>query len=120
MLQSAAGSNFGTDGVLKVDVEVGRTTPGRSCGSTCRRSRPGCQVTNVQLRMFAGGAVNGRTLQAIRVNAAWTEGGVDVGQPAGDHRSGGDHAVGQRLAGVGGDRPGPGDVLRRQPRVPHP
>ena len=82
LLQSASGTNFGTDSILKVEAKSGN-----NARALVRFNLPaipaGCQVTNVQLRMFAGSAVNGRTLQALRVNAAWTEGGVNWGnQPA--------------------------------------
>jgi hypothetical protein len=40
-------------------------------------------VTGAQLRLFAGSSTNSRTLQALRVNAAWTETGVTwANQPA--------------------------------------
>ena len=36
----------------------------------------GCRVTDTTLRLNASAAANGRTLQAIRLAAPWTEGGV--------------------------------------------
>jgi hypothetical protein len=40
-------------------------------------------VTGATLRLFAGSFTSGRTLQALRVNAAWTEAGVTwSNQPA--------------------------------------
>jgi hypothetical protein len=42
-----------------------------------------CQVTGATLRLYAGSSTSGRTLQALRINAAWTEAGVTWGnQPA--------------------------------------
>jgi hypothetical protein len=82
LLQSAPSGNFGTDSILKVESKSGNNA--RALVRFALPAIPaGCQVTNVQLRMFAGSAVNGRTLQALRVNVAWTEGGATWGnQPA--------------------------------------
>ena len=82
LLQSSPGSNYATDSAIKVDSKSGN-----NARVLVRFNLPaipaGCRVTDVQLRMWAGGAVGGRTLQAIRVNAAWTENGVNWGnQPA--------------------------------------
>ena len=80
----------------------------------------GCRVTSVALRMYAGGAVNGRTLQVFQVNAPWIENVVTwANQPA--------------TAGPAAEAPsGTGwrqwtvtdqvrsDVHRRQQRLPHP
>ena len=72
----------------------------------------GCQITGAQLRLFAGGAVDGRTLQALRSTRPWTEGGVTwANQPATTGAAATD-AVGHRMAGVVRDLGGPGDVLR--------
>jgi hypothetical protein len=43
----------------------------------------GCEVTGANLRLYAGSSTSSRTLQALRVNAAWTETGVTwSNQPA--------------------------------------
>ena len=43
----------------------------------------GCQVTQARLRMYASSYKTGRTLQALRASASWTEGGVNwSNQPA--------------------------------------
>ena len=43
----------------------------------------GCTLTGAQLRLYAASATTGRTLQALRINAAWTENGVTwTNQPA--------------------------------------
>jgi large repetitive protein len=83
VLQSSPSSNNGTDSVLKVDSKNGSS----NARSLVRFDLPaipaGCQVTGAQLRLFAGSFTNGRTLQALRINATWTEGGVTwANQPA--------------------------------------
>jgi hypothetical protein len=43
----------------------------------------GCSITGATLRLYAGSATSGRTLQALRVAASWTETGVTwANQPA--------------------------------------
>ena len=43
----------------------------------------GCQLTSAKLRLYAASYKTGRTLQAFRVGAAWTEGGLKwSNQPA--------------------------------------
>ena len=81
LLQSSPGSNHATDSRSR-STRSPATTPGCSCASTCRRSRraAGSPTSAAHVGRRVGG---GRTLQAIRVNAAWTEGGVNWGnQPA--------------------------------------
>ena len=116
-LQSAPANNSGTDASLKV-----ASKPGDNARALVRFDLPaipaGCQVTNAQLRLFAGSATHGRTLQALRVAAAWTEGSRDLGEPAGDDRRCRDDDIGRRMAGVVGGRSGAGDVLQRQQRLP--
>jgi hypothetical protein len=38
-----------------------------------------CEVQSATLRLYAGSSASGRTLQALQVNAAWTEMGVTWG-----------------------------------------
>jgi hypothetical protein len=83
VLQSSPSSNNGSDSVLKVDSKNGSS----NARSLVRFDLPavpaGCQVTGATLRLFAGSFTSGRTLQALRINAAWTEGGVTwSNQPA--------------------------------------
>jgi large repetitive protein len=82
VLQSSPSSNYQTDAVAKVVSKSGQ-----NARALFRFDLPaipaGCQVTGAQLRHYAGGSTNGRTLQALRINAAWTENGVTwSNQPA--------------------------------------
>jgi hypothetical protein len=80
----------------------------------------GCRVTDTTLRLNASAAATGRTLQAIRLAAPWTEGGVKwSNQPRTTTYSGHDE-LRKRLAAVDGHRPGERDVFRCQPRIPCP
>ena len=76
MLQSSAGQNYGTDGVLKVE-----TKSGADARAYVRFNLPaipsGCQVTTAKLRLYAASYKTGRTLQAFRVAAPWTEGAIN-------------------------------------------
>jgi hypothetical protein len=82
LLQSSASSNFGNDSVLKVDTKAGA-----NARAIVRFNLPalpsGCAVTTATLRLFASSYKEGRTLQALQLAAAWTEGGVTwSNQPA--------------------------------------
>ena len=82
VLQSSPSSNYGTDSTVRVVSKSGD-----NARALFRFNLPtipaGCTVTGAQLRLFAGSSTNGRTLQALRVNAAWTEGAVTwANQPA--------------------------------------
>ncbi|HEX5782294.1 MAG TPA: right-handed parallel beta-helix repeat-containing protein [Solirubrobacteraceae bacterium] len=72
MLQSSSSQNYGTDSVLKVDTKNGANARG-----VVRFNLPaipaGCQVTSARLRLYASSYKTGRTLQALRLGAAWTE-----------------------------------------------
>lgn len=83
-LQSSAGQNYGTDGVLKVETKSGADAP-----AYVRFNLPaipaGCQVTTAKLRLYAASyktglaawAMDPRTLQAFRVAAPWTESAIN-------------------------------------------
>jgi parallel beta-helix repeat protein len=82
MLQDSASQNYGTDSVLKVD-----TKSGANARAAVRFNLPaipsGCQVTTAKLRLYASSYKTGRTLQALRLAAPWTEGALTWGnQPA--------------------------------------
>jgi hypothetical protein len=82
VLQSSASQNYGTDSVLKVETKTGA-----DARAYVRFSLPaipaGCQVTSARLRLYASSYKTGRTLQAFRVAAPWTEGGLTwSNQPA--------------------------------------
>ena len=82
LLQSSAGQNYGADSTLKVAAKSGGNS--RALVRFTLPAIPaGCQVTQARLRMFASSFKTGRTLQALRANASWTEGGVNWNnQPA--------------------------------------
>jgi hypothetical protein len=82
ILQSSSSSNYATDSVAKVDSKSGGNA--RALFQFAMPPIPaGCQVTSAQLRLYAGSSTSNRTLQALRVNAPWTETGVTWGnQPA--------------------------------------
>jgi hypothetical protein len=75
--------NKGTDSVLKL-MSKG---PANNVRALVRFPNPtlahGCVVTDAKLRLHAKSAVDGRTLQALRVTGSWSEGAVTWnGQPA--------------------------------------
>ena len=82
VLQSSASSNNGTDSALKVDSKSGANA--RALVRFALPTIPnGCQVTSVRLRLHAASYKSGRTLNALRLNGSWTEGGVTwSNQPA--------------------------------------
>jgi hypothetical protein len=72
ILQDSASQNYGTDSGLKVD-----TKSGANARAVYRFNLPaipaGCQVTSAKLRLYATSYKTGRTLQALRLGATWTE-----------------------------------------------
>ncbi|GIF74973.1 right-handed parallel beta-helix repeat-containing protein [Asanoa siamensis] len=76
VLQSSASSNYGTDSSIKVDSESGGNNARVLVRFTLPAIPSGCSVTNAQLRLYAGSYKTGRTLEAIRLGAAWTEANV--------------------------------------------
>ena len=74
--QSSATNNFGSDQILKVKRETGS----KAMRALVRFTRPsvpaGCSVTGATLRLWAASAATGQTLNALRINATWTENGV--------------------------------------------
>ena len=75
VLQSSRTQNHGTDSALKVDAKSSA-----NARAAFRFNLPtipsGCQVADAKLRLYASSYKEGRTLQAIRLTAAWTEGGL--------------------------------------------
>ena len=67
--------NYGTDSDLKVDARSSS-----NARAVVRFNLPaipaGCQVADAKLRLYASSHKQGRTLQALRLAAAWTEGGL--------------------------------------------
>jgi hypothetical protein len=76
VLQSSPSNNHGTDSVLKIDSKNGSSNARALVRFDLPAIPAGCTVTGMQLRMYSGSAVNGRTLQVLQAAAAWTEGGV--------------------------------------------
>lgn len=74
--QASASANFGADAIIKV-LSLTGSSNNRSLVRFALPAVPsGCTLTQAQLRLYAGSATTGRTLQALRMNAAWTENGV--------------------------------------------
>ncbi|MEX2459228.1 MAG: DNRLRE domain-containing protein [Actinomycetota bacterium] len=85
--QTSAGSNFGTASTVRVQSAVNLLLFPDNERTLVRFSLPAipswCTLTTATLRMNASSAAAGRTLQAIRAAAAWTETGVTwTNQPA--------------------------------------
>ena len=76
ILQDSAGSNYGTDSSLKVNSKG----PNQNSRALVRFNMPtipaGCLLTSAKLRMYSGSYKTGRTLQALRIDASWTESNV--------------------------------------------
>jgi parallel beta-helix repeat protein len=75
VLQSSAGTNYATDSTIKVDSKNGgnaRVLVRFSLPAV----PPACQVTDAKLRLYSGSYKTGRTLEALRIVASWTETGV--------------------------------------------
>jgi hypothetical protein len=81
--QSSPSSNRGTDSILKVMSKSGNSNLRALVRFTLPSMPAGCIVDTATLRLYAGSAANGRTLQAIRLNATWNETSVSwSNQPA--------------------------------------
>jgi hypothetical protein len=75
--QSSPSTNKGDDSALKVTSKSGNSNVRTLVGFSLPTDVPaGCAVQSATLRLHAGSAVDGRTLQVLRASAAWTEGGV--------------------------------------------
>ena len=78
VLQSASGSNYGNDSVLKVDSKSGGNA--RAMVRFALPTIPaGCSVTSATLRLYSGSYKEGRTLQALRLAAPFSETSVNWG-----------------------------------------
>jgi hypothetical protein len=80
--QGSPTSNKGSDSILKV-----MSKSGSNLRALVRFNLPampqGCSVQSATLRIYAASAAGSRTLQAYRLGASWTEGGVTwQNQPA--------------------------------------
>jgi hypothetical protein len=81
--ENSSSTNKGTDSILKVKSQ-GPTDNFRALVRFELPAAPdGCVLESATLRLFAASATAGRTLQALRLESPWTEGGVTwTNQPA--------------------------------------
>jgi CSLREA domain-containing protein len=81
--QNSSTSNKGIDSILKVQGKSSNNNMRALVRFALPTTPAGCVLQAATLRMYAASWTNGRTLQALRVNAAWTENGVTwSNQPA--------------------------------------
>jgi hypothetical protein len=81
--QGSTSENKGSDSSLKVMSKSGSALRSLVRFGLPTQMPESCVVQSATLRLYAGSARNGRTLQAWRLNAPWTEMGVTWGtQPA--------------------------------------
>jgi hypothetical protein len=74
--ESSPSTNKGTDSSLKVRSKNGASDSRTLVGFALPATPQGCVLQSATLRVNAGSAVNGRTLQALRVTSPWSEGTV--------------------------------------------
>jgi hypothetical protein len=80
--QSASGTNFGNDSILKVGSPSGGTERAL-VHFDLPPVPPGCKLVAATLRLYASSTTDGRTLEAVRIASNWSELGVTWGnQPA--------------------------------------
>jgi hypothetical protein len=73
--QGSPSSNKGTDSILKVMSKSSNNL--RALVQFNLPALPqGCIIQSVTLRLYAGSWKDGRTLQALQINSAWTENSV--------------------------------------------
>jgi hypothetical protein len=81
--QNSSTNNKGTDSILKIQGKSSNNNMRALVRFALPTVPAGCVVQSATLRMYAASYTNGRTLQALRVNASWTENGVTwSNQPA--------------------------------------
>jgi hypothetical protein len=80
--QNSASNNYGSDSILKVQAKDNNNF--RALVQFALPNLPsGCVVQSATLRLYAASSASGRTLQALQLNGAWTEGSVTwSNQPA--------------------------------------
>jgi hypothetical protein len=74
--QGSAGSNKGSDSILKVMSKSGGNLRGLVQFGLPASLPEGCVVQSATLRLYAASPAAGRTMQAARVTGAWAEGSV--------------------------------------------
>jgi hypothetical protein len=82
--QSNPSENKGTDSILKLHAKSGNNNVRALVRFAMPASVPaGCVIQSATLRLYAASWKTGRTLQALQINAGWTESAVTWGnQPA--------------------------------------
>jgi hypothetical protein len=82
--QSSPSNNYGSDSILKVKSQGTNDNFRAVVKFNVPTTLPaGCVVESATLRVHSPSATNGRTLQALRLNGSWTEGGINwSNQPA--------------------------------------
>lgn len=80
--QNSSGNNFGSDSIIKVQAKSGNNF--RTLVRFALPAVPaGCVAQSATLRLYSPSWTNGRTLQALRINASWAENTVKwSNQPA--------------------------------------
>lgn len=74
--QNSSGNNYGSDSILKVQAKSSNNFRALVRFDMPASIPPGCMVQSATLRLYAASWKNGRTLQALQVNASWSEGSV--------------------------------------------
>jgi hypothetical protein len=77
--QGSTSENKGDDSSLKVMSKSGAALRALVRFGLPAEMPEACEVQSATLRLYAGSARNGRTLQALRLNSSWTEMGVTWG-----------------------------------------
>ena len=81
--EGSPSDNKGSDSILKVMSKSGANLRGLVRFAMPSRVPDGCVVQSATMQMFAASSSGGRTLQALQVNGAWSEGAVTwSNQPA--------------------------------------
>jgi predicted ribosomally synthesized peptide with SipW-like signal peptide len=81
--QSSPAQNKGTDSALYVTSKSGNANERSLVYFSLPALPVGCSVTSATLRLYNESPVGGRSIQALRITAAWTENGVTwTNQPA--------------------------------------
>ena len=74
--QAGPSSNYGSDSILKVQSKSGNAFRAL-VGFQLPAGTPGCTVASATLRLYSPSAVGGRTIEAYRVDEAWSEAGAN-------------------------------------------
>jgi hypothetical protein len=81
--QNSSGNNYGSDSILKVQAKSGNNFRALVRFPMPTSVPQGCVIQSATLRLYSASWSSNRTLQALRINASWTESGVKwSNQPA--------------------------------------